>query len=288
MQTVLVTGANGQLGSELRKLSAHVPAIQWHFVSHTDLSITNSAALNTFFAQNRPTVVVNCAAYTQVDKAETEREQAFEVNARAVENLATSCRDFDARLIHLSTDFVFDGSKNTPYHPTDTVRPLGIYGESKEKGEQLALNALPETLIIRTAWLYSSFGHNFVKTMLRLFTQRDSINVVYDQVGSPTYAADLAAAIIHILTQQTDWKGGIYHFTNSGVASWYDLAVAVKELSGSNCNIHPIETHQYPTPARRPHYSVLSTQTFQADFGFLIGYWGAGLERCYLEIQKTL
>lgn len=290
MEHILVTGAKGQLGSELQALSAQVEnlPIHWYFVAHSDLDITDTNALALFFEQHRITTVVNCAAYTAVDKAETNYDSAFAINATAVGNLAQLCKQYSAQFIHISTDFVFDGTQNTPYHPQQNTNPIGVYAQTKYAGEQLAMQHNSQSLIIRTAWVYSALGNNFPKTMLRLFSQQATLNIVYDQIGCPTYAADIATALLHIIVHQKEKaaQGGIYHYVNLGVASWYDLAMAVRQLSGSNCLLNPIESHQYPTPARRPHYSVLSTNEIRADFGMQIPYWHDALERWWRKMDN--
>lgn len=287
MEQILVTGANGQLGSELRLLSAQYKHIGWHFVGHSDLDITDSNALARFFEQHPITTLINCAAYTAVDKAETNYDQAYAINATAVGNLAQLCHIHKAQFIHISTDFVFDGTQNTPYHPHQTVNPIGVYAQTKYAGEQLAMQHNPNSLIIRTAWVYSAFGNNFPKTMLRLFAQQPNLNIVYDQVGCPTYAADIATALLHIIIHQKEKaaQGGIFHYVNAGVASWYDLAMAVRQLSGSNCILNAIESHQYPTPAKRPHYSVLATNEIRATFGVQTPYWHDALARWWTAIN---
>lgn len=283
---ILVTGCNGQLGYELQQLATQAhskqAALQWTFVDRQQLDITNAAAVQHFVQQHRPRILINAAAYTAVDKAESESEQAQLVNATAVGYLAQACQQYGCRLLHLSTDFVFDGTQNTPYHPHHPTHALGVYGRSKLAGEQLAQQHQANSIIVRTAWVYSAWGRNFCKTMLALTAQRPQLGVVYDQVGCPTYAADLAQALYHIaqyVLDQPSCSGGIYHYTNAGVASWYDLAVAVQRLSGSHCQISAIETHQYPTPARRPAYSVLATDSIQQRFGVSSPHWQDALHR---------
>lgn len=285
MKTILVTGAGGQLGSEIKAISEQQSneTYRYIFCSSKDLDITNETQLKAFFQKQKINVVVNCAAYTKVDKAETEINLANKVNVEGVQLLAQVAQEQEAALIHISTDFVFDGSKGTPYKETDKTSPIGVYGKTKLAGEEMALKFNNKSLVIRTSWLYSSFGHNFVKTMLRLGRERSHLGVVYDQVGSPTYARDLAQAIHHILQQlpSIQW-GETYHFANQGVASWYDFAVAIMKTANLSCAVQPIETKDYPTPAQRPVYSVLSTKKIKDNFQLSIPHWQDALERCLL------
>jgi dTDP-4-dehydrorhamnose reductase len=277
--TILVTGANGQLGREMQVIAAAYPACNFLFVSRETLSIEDAAAVKDYLDLHTVNVLVNCAAYTAVDKAESEPVKAFAVNGYAVGTLATVCREKNIGFIHISTDYVFDGTATTPYKENDPVHPIGVYGASKLKGEELALQNNPASIIIRTSWVYSSFGNNFVKTMLRLMKERSSINVVDDQLGCPTYAADLAAAVMQIIAGETQTPG-IYNFSNSGIINWFQFASAIKELSGSSCIVHPIPSSQYPTPAKRPAYSVLDTEKIQTVFGVTVPAWKQSLERC--------
>jgi dTDP-4-dehydrorhamnose reductase len=282
MNTILVTGSNGQLGSELRVLSASYPAYKFLFVSRNELAIDNVDAVKKYFDEHTIQYCINCAAYTAVDKAETEKEKAFLINADAVGNLAKLCKLHNAAFIQVSTDYVFDGSATEPIKEDQPVNPIGVYGTSKLKGEQLAFENNPDTIIIRTSWVYSSFGNNFVKTMLRLMKEKESINVVSDQRGCPTYAADLANAIMQIITQNLELRtqNSIFNYSNSGNITWYDFAVAIKELTGSKCIVNPIPTSQYPTPAKRPQYSVLNTSKIQQTFGIKIPEWKDSLKNC--------
>ncbi len=282
IKNILVTGANGQLGKEMQVIAASFPLYNFVFVTKEDLPIDDMDAVKKYFNAHKIDVCVNCAAYTAVDKAETETEKAFQVNAVAVGNLAAACAPQQALFIHISTDYVFDGTAATPYKEDHTVHPVNAYGASKLKGEELALQNNPASIIIRTSWVYSSFGNNFVKTMLRLMSERESINVVDDQVGCPTYAADLAAAIIKIVDQSSagEINSGIYNFSNKGVINWYQFATAIKELSGSHCTVNPIPASLYPTPAKRPNYSVLDTTKIQQTFNVVIPEWKDSLEKC--------
>jgi dTDP-4-dehydrorhamnose reductase len=288
IKNILVTGANGQLGNEVQVIAASYPHYDFLFVTKDQLPIEDIAAVQHYFTANNIEAFINCAAYTAVDKAETETAKAFLVNADAVGNLAAVCKEQHALFIHISTDYVFDGTATTPYKEDHPVNPVNAYGASKLKGEQLALQNNPDAIIIRTSWVYSSFGNNFVKTMLRLMSERESINVVNDQVGSPTYAADLAVAIIKIIDQSLAAKinAGIYNFSNKGVITWHQFATAIKELSGSNCMVNPIPAAQYPTPAKRPNYSVLDTTKIQQTFIVAIPEWKASLEKCLKLLGK--
>ena len=276
---VLVTGANGQLGNELKVIASKYPAYHFIFVSRKELAIDDPDAVKKFFAENRIACCINCAAYTAVDKAEADAENAFRINADGVANLARVCNEQDVQFIHISTDYVFDGNTDLPYKESDPANPPGIYGASKRKGEEQAFQNNPSSIIIRTSWLYSSFGNNFVKTMLRLMKERESINVVNDQFGCPTYAADLADAVMKIVSSGNK-KPGIYHYANAGITTWYGFALAIKELSKSNCLVNPISTEQYPTAARRPKYSVLDTKKIREAFDISIPEWQNSLQTC--------
>jgi dTDP-4-dehydrorhamnose reductase len=285
MNTILVTGSNGQLGRELQVLSAAYPTYKFLFVTRNELAIDNFEAVEKYFTENNIQYCINCAAYTAVDKAETEKEKAFLINADAAGNLAKICKQYHSGFIHISTDYVFDGTAISPIKEQQPTNPIGIYGASKLKGEELVLEYNPGALIIRTSWVYSSFGNNFVKTMLRLMKERESINVVNDQQGCPTYAADLAKAIMQIINkllidnQQLSTEN-IFNYSNSGNITWYEFAVAIKELTGSKCIVNSIPTAQYPTPAKRPQYSVLNTFKIQQTFNVTVPYWKDSLEKC--------
>jgi len=279
--TILVTGANGQLGKELQLLSLDLPSYTFLFVAKEGLNIADAAATEKYFAAQRIDFCINCAAYTAVDKAESEPENAFLVNGIAVATLAAVCKKNNSKLIHISTDYVFDGTATQPYKETDQTNPVSIYGQSKLQGEVLALENCPSTIIIRTAWVYSSFGNNFVKTMLRLMKERESINVVNDQLGCPTYAADLAAVIMQIIASgKSNENPGIYHYANAGITNWYEFAIAIKKLSGSACAVNPITTAAYPTAAKRPAYSVLDTSKITSTFQLAIPAWEDSLKSC--------
>lgn len=280
--TILVTGANGQLANELKTLATGHPSYLFLFTSKEELPIENSEALELFFNTNTINYCINCAAYTAVDRAESDEEKAFLINAEAVGALANICKSHDAKFIHISTDYVYDGSKEMPLKEIDAVSPVNVYGASKLKGEQLAIENNPSSLIIRTSWVYSSFGNNFVKTMLRLFREKEEINVIADQHGSPTYAADLASTIILFIKQIESGESfsGIVNYCNSGVTTWYEFADAIKQATGSNCKINPIPTSSYKTAATRPLYSVLDTSKIQNLLHLEIPEWRNALQRC--------
>jgi dTDP-4-dehydrorhamnose reductase len=284
---ILVTGKNGQLGNELQVLSKGFPQYEFVFTDVPELDITNDQKVADFFKQHKPFACINAAAYTAVDKAETDKEVALKINAEAVGTLAENCNKAGTGFIHISTDYVFDGNGSSPYTEDHPVSPVNYYGYSKLKGEEIATEKYPETVIIRTSWVYSYFGHNFVKTMLRLMKERPYLNVVNDQVGSPTYAADLAETIMHIVTSK-DATPGIYHFSNEGIISWFDFAVAIRDLAGLQCAVHPVDTSGYPTPAKRPAYSALSKDKIQATFGIQLKNWKESLQRCLDLLQRDL
>lgn len=288
MSKILVTGANGQLANEVKTLSSYYPDFQFLYTAKEELPIENTDALKTFFQKNKINYCINCAAYTAVDKAETEKEKAFLMNAEAVGGLANVCRAHQAKLIHISTDYVYDGSVHNPLKEENAVGPINVYGASKLKGEELALQKNPSSLIIRTSWVYSPFGNNFVKTMLRLFKEKKEINVINDQYGSPTYAADLAQVIIKFIerTESGENFSGIVNYSNSGVTTWYEFAEEIKSLVNSSCKINPIPTSSYPTPAKRPLYSVLDTSRIKELLQIEIPSWKESLKKC-VDILKT-
>ncbi|HVM89444.1 MAG TPA: dTDP-4-dehydrorhamnose reductase [Puia sp.] len=283
--TILVTGANGQLGCEMQSASSAYPQFSFMFFSRSDLPVDNFDKISEFFKKYHPSFCINCAAYTAVDKAESDKENAFLVNAEAVRVLASTCCSFKTKFIHISTDYVFDGNSSIPLKEEDKTNPVNIYGASKLKGEELALRENVETVIIRTSWVYSEFGNNFVKTMIRLMKEREAINVVDDQIGSPTYAHDLAVAILNII-QSGKFVPGIYNYSNEGEISWYDFALAIKEMIGSSCKVNPIPSSQYPTPAKRPHYSLLDKTKIAATYPVTIKNWKEGLALCIDKIEK--
>ena len=268
----LVTGCNGQLGTALQTLLKD----KAHYIDRDELDLTDENKVKEFFSANKYDFIINCAAYTAVDKAESDKEAAFNVNALAPLYLAK----YGKNIIHISTDYVFDGKGHRPYKEEDLTTPLSIYGKTKKEGELNVLENANTAIIIRTAWLYSPHGSNFVKTMRKLGAERESLNVVFDQVGSPTNAYDLANAIVNILPQIRDKEKEIFHFTNEGVCSWYDFALEIMEQSHLTCNLHPIESKDYPTPAPRPHYSVLNKQKIKQRFNITIPHWKEGLKQC--------
>ncbi len=276
---ILVTGANGQLGKELQRLAHRFHQYEFIFLAKEDLPIHHFEMVRHYFSVYHPGYLINCAAYTAVDRAESEKERAFQINGEAVGVLAAVCKQHATRLIHISTDYVFDGTATEPYKEDSPTNPQSVYGASKLEGEKQALQYNPDSIIIRTSWVYSEFGKNFVRTMLKLMQEKGEINVVNDQFGSPTYAADLAEAILQILTSGK-WKHGIYHYCNDGIISWYDFAVAIKELTESKCKVNPIPTTAFPTAAKRPAYSVLSTDKIQATYNIAIKDWKESLGAC--------
>ena len=276
---ILVTGKNGQLGNELQLLSAHYPQFHFEFTDVAELDITNKHKVDTFFMENKPVACINAAAYTAVDKAESDRDLSMKINAEAVGILAKNCRTYDTRFIHISTDYVFDGTAREPYNENYSINPVNYYGLTKLKGEQAALRFQPGSIVIRTSWVYSFFGNNFVKTMLRLMKERNSLNVVNDQYGSPTYAADLADVIMKILVA-ANAPSGIYNYSNEGNISWFDFATAIRDIAGLQCHINPVDTAAYPTPAKRPAYSVLNKEKIVETFPLQIIPWQVSLEKC--------
>lgn len=288
---ILVTGANGQLGQCFRQLAAEYPQMQFLFAGSAELDISNRAAVKRFFQQYPVRWCINCAAYTAVDKAESEPEQARRINVTGVKNLARACAEQGTPLIHFSTDYVYHGKQNEPFREEDPVSPKGVYARTKLAGEKAARNAHPFGLmVIRTSWVYSPFGNNFVKTMLRLGSERDFLSVVFDQIGTPTYAPDLAATVLQLiekthLTQiPVEHLTGIWHYSNEGVASWYDFAQAVFDIRGLPCRLFPIETKDYPTPAERPPFSVLNKAKIKTRLGVSIPHWRESLVRCLQEL----
>jgi dTDP-4-dehydrorhamnose reductase len=288
---ILVTGAYGQLGNEIRNIPGEYPDFRFIFTDVDSLDITNENQVLEFFEKEKPEFVINCAAYTAVDKAEVEIDQAQKINANAPALLAKYTRLHNSALIHISTDYVFNGESFLPYNETDPVLPESIYGKTKLAGENFILSSESNAVIIRTSWLYSTYGNNFVKTMLRLGKERNLLKVVFDQIGTPTYAADLAKAVLKIVLvyekEPEKFKPGVYHFSNEGVASWYDFALAVFELSGIKCNVEPVLSDEFLTPAKRPHYSVLNKSKIKSTFNLEIPYWKESLESCLKKLQKT-
>lgn len=268
---VLITGANGQLGLELSKRLPNA------VLTDVDtLDITDFEAVQKFVKENKIDTIINCAAFTNVDAAEDNEDLVYQINVIGPKNLALS----GANLIHISTDYVFDGKGYKPYEPEDEAKPLSVYGKTKLKGEEEVLKNARTAVIVRTAWLYSPFGKNFVKTMLKLGAEKEEINVVADQIGTPTYAGDLADAIVTISEQMKSGQKEVYHFTNEGVCSWYDFAYEIMAMSGLKCKVCPIPSSAYPSKAVRPFYSVLSKEKIKKDFGLTISHWKEGLQKC--------
>lgn len=285
---VLITGSNGQLGSEIKEIALEYPYFSFVYSDLPELDICNLESLNDYVLKNSVQAIINCAAYTAVDKAETEQEIAEKVNHLGVENIVKVMQSVNGKVIQISTDYVFDGTKCYPYNETDKINPLGVYGATKLKGEHKIINADVNGIVIRTSWLYSSFGKNFVKTMLRLGSEKLSLNVIFDQVGTPTYAADLAKVCLDILSNNEvlNSKGKLYHYSNEGVASWYDFAQAIMELAEVDCLVNPIESKDYPTPAKRPFYSILNKSKIKDDFGIEISHWRKSLSICIQKLSK--
>ena len=286
MKYILVTGSKGQVGSELQQLASknYLGSFQFIFSDADELDICNTDEVLNFFEKQRIAYCINCAAFTAVDKAESDSENAIKVNVTGVENLARACNIYGAKFLHISTDYVYHNHQNTPFVETDETNPQSVYGLTKLQGEQKAFEICEQTIIVRTSWVYSSFGNNFVKTMLKLGAERPELKVIFDQIGTPTYAADLAQAMLDMIAAQESGKGpcwkGIYHYSNEGVCSWYDFAVSIFEIRDLNVKVFPIETKEYPTPARRPHFSLLNKAKIKSDFGISIPYWRDSLKKC--------
>ena len=295
MKNILITGANGQLGNEMRVLSVENPEYTYFFTDVAELDICNEQAVSDFVKANNIHVIVNCAAYTAVDNAEDNVELCTKLNADAVGYLAKAAEGNGAEFIQISTDYVFDGTAHIPYQETEPTCPNSVYGSTKLAGEQNALTLCSRSMVIRTAWLYSTFGNNFVKTMLRLGQERESLGVVFDQIGSPTYAADLAMAICSIINAPV-WQAGVYHFTNEGVCSWYDFTHEIFARAQSllpndaaqkiaQCHLRPILSSEYQYQTPRPHYSVLNKSKIKQTFGIAIPHWTEALQVC---LEKLL
>ena len=286
MKKILVTGANGQLGQCLQKISSQFEEFEFIFTDSEILDITNKEEVNDFFWQNAPDFCINAAAYTAVDLAETDIEKAFLVNADGAENLAEACAENNAQFIHVSTDYVFDGENNLAYTEEDFTNPLGVYGASKLAGDELALEVNPYSVILRTSWVYSEFGKNFVKTMLNLFSTKEELNIVADQFGQPTNANDLVEAIMKIIKSEKITPG-IFNFSNLGRISWFDFAEIIAELSDAKIKLNAIETSQYPTPAKRPKNSVLDLDKISKTYAIQLKSWEESLEDCVQILQNN-
>lgn len=279
MKKILITGGNGQLGSELRLLSKVNTQFEWIFTDYQELDLCNLEKLETELTKINPQIIINCAAHTAVDRAESEFELSNVLNHQSVAVLAKWSEANGCKLIHVSTDYVFDGTASIALTETAQPNPINVYGVTKLAGEKACIKYNPDSIIIRTSWVYSSFGNNFVKTMSRLMQERDSLNVVNDQMGSPTYAADLAEAIMTILTH-AHWQAGIYHFSNEGAISWYEFALAIQEIGGFDCKINGIPASDYPTPAKRPQYSLLDKSKIKSVYGVVVPDYAASLRKC--------
>jgi dTDP-4-dehydrorhamnose reductase len=287
MINILVTGSNGQLGSEIQKIAPAFPELQFVCTDVDVLDITNAAALDNFCDNKGFEFIINCAAYTAVDKAESDLDLAYKINRDAVKNLATVASKYNATLIHVSTDYVFDGTSCRPYVEDDVINPQSAYGKTKAEGESEALK-YNKSIVIRTSWLYSSFGANFVKTMMKLGSERSEVKVIFDQVGTPTYAEDLASAILSIVrfTKTKELKTGIYHFSDEGACSWYDFAFEIMSLQKYSCSVKPIESKDYPSIVKRPFYSVLNKSKIKSTFAIEIPHWKTSLYRCLTELNS--
>ena len=287
MKKILIIGGNGQLGNCLNKLSSeYTLAYEFHFTDYDTLDITNQKQINEYFSEYEPHYCINASAYTAVDLAEKEKEKAFAINAEGVKYLAEACTETGIDLIHISTDYVFDGNTNIPYSEDDFTNPLSVYGASKLEGENLALENNPKTIIIRTSWLYSEFGKNFVKTMLNLFGSKDELNVVADQFGQPTNANDLAEVIMKIISTE-EKEYGVFHFSTYSETTWFDFAKKIAELSKSKIKINPISTEQYPTPAKRPMRSTMCLDKIENSYNIEPKYWENSLEECMEILLKN-
>lgn len=284
MTQILITGASGQLGQSFKKIKKHFPEFQLHFYDRKQLDITQNDAVQALFQSKAFDYCINCAAYTAVDRAESEQELAHQINVVGVENLARACQAKNTPLIHFSTDYVYHNQQNQPFKETDPTHPQSVYAQTKLAGEQAAQAIHNQVMIIRTSWVYAEFGHNFVATMLRLGRERDQLRVVFDQIGTPTYAGDLAKTILQIIQKVETGQvpnsslNDIYHYSNEGVASWYDFALAIFEISGIDCQVEPIETKDFPTPASRPPFSLLNKGKIKSTFDLVIPHWRESLE----------
>jgi len=287
---ILVTGSNGQLGSEIKDVSASYKSFRFFFMDLPALDICNSSQLDLFIAKNKIHTVINCAAYTAVDAAEENAVIAEQINGAGVLNLVHALTKVNGKLIHISTDYVFDGNGFLPYQESDKTNPIGVYGKTKRIGELAVINGDIDGIVIRTSWLYSAYGTNFVKTMRRLGKERNELNVIYDQLGTPTNASDLAKTCLDILAYSKETninaKGNVYHYSNEGVASWYDFAKSIMELGKIDCEVIPIETKDYLTEAKRPHFSVLNKAKIKNDFEIEIPYWRVSLAQCISKLNQ--
>ncbi|WP_448607504.1 dTDP-4-dehydrorhamnose reductase [Paenimyroides ceti] len=285
MKKILITGENGQLGSEMKNLSDQYKNYEWIFANRSTLDFLQPDTIADFLNSINPDIIVNTVAYTAVDKAEHEKDEAMLVNCVSVKEIAKWAKRNDCRFIHISTDYVFDGTHEIPLKETDETHPINVYGETKYLGEQAIIEAGCSSVIIRTSWVYSVYGQNFVKTMLRLMAEKQAIQVVDDQIGGPTYAKDLAEVIMAVI-QHRNWKPGIYHFSNKGNISWYEFATVIKVMSGFKCRIDPVPSSSYPTIAKRPHFSLLNSSKISETFGIEIKDWKYSLQKMLANINK--
>ena len=283
MKKILITGGAGQLGSELKDVFQGREDVETFFLDREELALDDIDSIIEGLCSYSPDLIIHAGAYTAVDKAETEVEIADKVNHLASSEIAKYCKQYGAKLIAISTDYVFDGNSSTPLDENTKVSPLNVYGDTKLKGEQAIQANLPDAIIIRTAWVYSAYGNNFVKTMIRLMSERDEISVIADQIGSPTYALDLAKAIVNIIDGE-NWESGIYHFSNEGEISWYDFAAAIKEIKNLNSIINAISTSDYPTPAKRPKFSLLDKSKIKSTFGVQVPFWKDSLKEMLAKV----
>lgn len=285
MKNILITGCNGQLGNEMKLLAAENPQFNYFFTDVAELDITNEQAVNNYVVEHEIDCIVNCAAFTAVDKAESNEQLCDMLNHIAPGYLAKAINQRNGYIIQVSTDYVFNGTNHTPYREDEPTCPTSVYGRTKLAGEEVVLASCPKAMIIRTAWLYSTFGNNFVKTMLRLGREKDKLGVIFDQIGTPTYARDLALAIFTAMNQGI--KPGIYHFSNEGVISWYDFTKAIHRIAGiTSCHVSPLHTSEYPTPAARPHYSVLDKTKFKETYNVEVPYWEDSLKDCIQLLEN--
>jgi len=284
---ILVTGSNGQLGNEIRSVAKDYPDYEFIYTDIDELDITDRQKVDLFCVTNKPHVILNCAAYTAVDKAESDGSMAYLINATAVENLSRSAAGIDALMVHVSTDYVFDGKTWIPYTETDQTDPQSVYGNSKLAGEEAVLNYAGKGIILRTSWLYSAFGNNFVKTMIKYGTEREELRVVFDQVGTPTYARDLARVILDIIPLSIQKSGvNLFHYSNEGVTSWFDFAHTIITFSDIDCQVRPILTKDYPVSAVRPCFSVLNKSKIKETFNITIPYWSDSVKDCILRLKQ--
>nr|WP_319397890.1 dTDP-4-dehydrorhamnose reductase [uncultured Carboxylicivirga sp.] len=290
MKKILVIGSEGQLGNEIKSLYTQITEAEFTFTTLDTLDVTDNDALINQIKADSYDYIINCTAYTAVDKAESDQELADKINHLALKTIGEVSASIGAKVVHVSTDYVFDGTHFKPYNEDEPTSPNSVYGKTKLQGEIALNNANPESIIIRTSWLYSTHGNNFVKTMLKLGAERDELNVIFDQVGTPTYAADLAKIILHIIkkdiTFEIPFQRGVYHYSNEGVCSWYDFTKAIHEIANITCNVKPIESKDYPTAAPRPHYSVLNKTKIKTIYKVDIPYWKDSLKECLSQISQ--